>query len=129
MLEILALQVIAAILGTLSIGGADWLYHRGRIRQPLHSLWVASSSTAICLPLDHRGIPGRRRNQLGIGRHVWSDDVPLDVSQPAEGPPCAKASVRTGNLGLIEQAGPAVVKRQRLTLGFVACRLRCRRWR
>ena len=51
MLEILALQVIAAILGTLSIGGADWLYHRGRIRQPLHSLWVASSSTAICLPL------------------------------------------------------------------------------
>jgi hypothetical protein len=51
MLEILALQVIAAILGTLSIGGADWLYHRGRIRQPLHSLWVSSSSTAICLPL------------------------------------------------------------------------------
>jgi hypothetical protein len=51
MLEILAFQVIAAILGTLSIGGADWLYHRGRIRQPLHSLWVSSSSTAICLPL------------------------------------------------------------------------------
>ena len=51
MLEILALQVIAATLGTLSIGGADWLYHRGRIGRPLHSLWVASSSTAICLPL------------------------------------------------------------------------------
>jgi len=51
MLEILTLQVIAAILGTLSIGGADWLHHRGRIRRPLHSLWVASSSTAICLPL------------------------------------------------------------------------------
>ena len=51
MLEILALQVIAATLGTLSIGGADWLYHRGRIRQPLHALWVSSSSTAICLPL------------------------------------------------------------------------------
>lgn len=51
MLEILAFQVIAATLGTLSIGGADWLYHRGRIRQPVHSLWVASSSTAICLPL------------------------------------------------------------------------------
>ena len=49
--EILALQVIAAILGTLSIGGADWLYHRGRIGQPLHSLWVSFSSTAICLPL------------------------------------------------------------------------------
>lgn len=51
MLEILTLQVIAATLGTLSIGAADWLYHRGRIRRPLHSLWVASSSTAIYLPL------------------------------------------------------------------------------
>jgi hypothetical protein len=51
MLEILTLQVIAAILGTLSIGGADWLYHRGRIRQSLHALWVSSSSAAICLPL------------------------------------------------------------------------------
>jgi len=51
MLEILAFQVIAAIVGTLSIGGADWLYHRARIRQTLHALWVSSSSTAICLPL------------------------------------------------------------------------------
>jgi len=51
LLEILALQVIAATLGTLSIGVADWLHHRGRVRQPLHALWVASSSTAICLPL------------------------------------------------------------------------------
>jgi len=51
MLEILTLQVIAATLGTLSIGAADWLYHRERIRRPLHSLWVSSSSTAICLPL------------------------------------------------------------------------------
>jgi hypothetical protein len=51
MLEILTLQVIVAILGTGSIGAADSLYHRGRIRQPLHSLWVASSSTAICLPI------------------------------------------------------------------------------
>jgi hypothetical protein len=51
LLEILTLQVIAATLGTLSIGGADWLFLRGRIRQPLHALWVSSSSTAICLPL------------------------------------------------------------------------------
>lgn len=51
MLEILALQVITAILGTISIGAADWLYNRGRIRQRLHSFWVASSSTAICLPV------------------------------------------------------------------------------
>ena len=51
MLEILTLQVIAATLGTLSIGVADWLHQHGRIRQRLHSLWVSSSSTAICLPL------------------------------------------------------------------------------
>ena len=51
MLEILTLQVITAISGTISIGAADWLYHRGRLRQRLHSLWVASSSAAICLPL------------------------------------------------------------------------------
>ena len=50
-LEILTLQVIAATLGTLSIGVADWLHQRGRIRQRLHSFWVSSSSTAICLPL------------------------------------------------------------------------------
>ena len=51
MLEILTLQVIAATVGTLSIGVADWLYQHERIRQPLHSLWVSASSTAICLPL------------------------------------------------------------------------------
>ena len=51
MLEILTLQVIAATLGTLSIGVADWLHQRGRIRQRLHSFWVSSSSTAISLPL------------------------------------------------------------------------------
>ena len=51
MLEILVLQVIAATLGTLSIGVADWLYQQGRIRQPLHAVWVSSSSAAICLPL------------------------------------------------------------------------------
>ena len=50
-LEILTLQVIAATLGTLSIGAADWLYHRRRIQRPLHSLWVSSCSTAIYLPL------------------------------------------------------------------------------
>jgi hypothetical protein len=50
-LAILAVQVIGAILGTLSIGGADWLYHRARIGQPLHAFWVSSSSAAIPLPL------------------------------------------------------------------------------
>jgi len=51
MLEILTLQVIAATIGTLSIGIADWLYQHERIRQPLHSLLISAASTAICLPL------------------------------------------------------------------------------
>jgi hypothetical protein len=67
LLEILALQVIAATLGTLSIGGADWLYHRGRIGRPLHSLWVSSSSTAICLPL----LTWTINVFLGVGVTSW----------------------------------------------------------
>jgi hypothetical protein len=51
MLEIFVVQVVTAILGTASIGVADWLYHGGRIRQRLHSLWVSCSIAAICLPL------------------------------------------------------------------------------
>ena len=51
MLRILTYQVIAVSLGSVSIGAADWLYQRGRIRQTLHDLWVSASSTAICLPL------------------------------------------------------------------------------
>ena len=67
MLETLALQVIAAILGTLSIGGADWLYYRGRIRQPVHALWVSSSSAAICLPL----VAWTSMVFLGVGVISW----------------------------------------------------------
>lgn len=51
MFGILILQVIIAIIGTISIGAADWLYYRGRIRQRVHSFWVSASSTAICLPI------------------------------------------------------------------------------
>ena len=51
MLRVLTYQVIAVSLGSASIGAADWLYHRGRIRQRLHDLWVSASSTAVCLPL------------------------------------------------------------------------------
>jgi hypothetical protein len=51
MLEFLTLQVFANILGIASIGAADWLYIRGRLRRRLYSLWVAFSSTAICLPV------------------------------------------------------------------------------
>jgi hypothetical protein len=51
MLRVLTYQVIAVSLGSVSIGAADWLYHRERIRQRLHDLWVSASSTAICMPL------------------------------------------------------------------------------
>ena len=51
MLRIFIVQVTAAILGTMSIGAADWLYNTDRIRQGLHSVWVSCSMTAICLPV------------------------------------------------------------------------------
>jgi hypothetical protein len=66
-LKILALQVIAGVLGTLSIGGADWLYHRARIGQPLHALWVSSSSAVICLPL----LTWTINVFLGVGLISW----------------------------------------------------------
>jgi hypothetical protein len=67
MLEILTIQVIAAILGTASIGAADWLYHRGRMRQLFHSLWVSSSSTAIFLPI----LTWTANMFLGVGVVSW----------------------------------------------------------
>jgi hypothetical protein len=63
MLRILTIQVIAVSLGSASIGAADWLYHRGRIRQRLHDLWVSATSTAICFPL----LIGITAIFLGIG--------------------------------------------------------------
>ena len=51
MLEILTYQVIAAGVGAASIGTADWLFRRERIRQRPHDLWVSASSTATCSPL------------------------------------------------------------------------------
>ena len=51
LLEIFIAQVTVAITGTLSIGIADWVYHRGRIHQVLHSVWVSCSITVICLPV------------------------------------------------------------------------------
>ena len=51
MLEILTYQVITAGVGAASIGTADWLFRRERIRQRPHDLWVSASSTATCSPL------------------------------------------------------------------------------
>lgn len=49
--EILAIQMVALLAAMLSIGAADFVYHSGRIAQPLHSLWVAVSIVAMCLPI------------------------------------------------------------------------------
>ena len=49
--EILAIQMAALLVAMLSIGAADFVYHGGRIAQPSHSLWVASSIVAMCLPI------------------------------------------------------------------------------
>jgi hypothetical protein len=51
LLEMFITQVTVAVLGTLSIGIADWLYHGGRIHCVLHSVWVSCSITVICLPV------------------------------------------------------------------------------
>jgi hypothetical protein len=51
LLEIFITQFAAAALGAVSVGAADWLYHRGRIRQALHSIWISCSITVICLPV------------------------------------------------------------------------------
>jgi hypothetical protein len=51
LLQVFIAQVIAAVLGTVSIAAADWSYHTGHIRQALHSAWVSCSVTAICLPI------------------------------------------------------------------------------
>jgi hypothetical protein len=51
LLEIFIAQFAVAVLGALSIGTADWLYHGGRIHQVLHSVWVSCSITVVCLPV------------------------------------------------------------------------------
>jgi hypothetical protein len=49
--EILAVEMAALLLAVLSIGAADLVYDRGWITQPIHSLWVSSSISAMCLPI------------------------------------------------------------------------------
>ena len=51
LLEIFITQLTAAALGAVSVGAADRLYHGGRIRQVMHSVWVSCSITVICLPV------------------------------------------------------------------------------
>jgi hypothetical protein len=51
LLEIFLVQVIAAVMRTVSIAAADGLYHGDHIRQNLHSVWVSSSITVIRFPV------------------------------------------------------------------------------
>jgi hypothetical protein len=51
MVQVFLVQFLAAALGAASTATADWLYHSGRIRQRLHSLWVSASIAVICLPV------------------------------------------------------------------------------
>jgi hypothetical protein len=88
MLEILTYQVIAAGLGVASIGTADWLYDRGRIRQRPHDLWVDCFEHDDLLAfayLDHRCVPRHWFVQCGVNRRDCNDNVPLDIPEPAKG--------------------------------------------
>jgi len=133
-LAILAVQVIGAILGTLSIGGADWLYHRARIGQPLHAFWVSSSSAAIPLPL----LTWTINVFLGVGWISWvlastlGGIMFLWMSRNLLKAPRAKVSARICRVALTNRADPSVVKHQRLVRDFVVRRLTClrpaRRW-
>jgi uncharacterized membrane protein len=49
--EILGVEMAALLLAMLSIAAADFIYHSGRIAQPLHSFWVSVSIVAMCLPI------------------------------------------------------------------------------
>ncbi len=51
MVTTFVIQLLAAALGALSIAGADWSYHGGRIGRRLHAFWVSLSIAAICLPI------------------------------------------------------------------------------
>jgi hypothetical protein len=50
-MEVFLVQLLVAALGAASIAIADWSYHGGRVRQRVHSFWVAGSIVAICLPV------------------------------------------------------------------------------
>src|SRR5438132_10886584 len=51
MVKIFLIQFLAAALGAVSTAVADRLYHRARVGQRLHALWVSASIAVICLPV------------------------------------------------------------------------------
>jgi hypothetical protein len=40
--DILPTEIVTLLIGMVSIGAADLVYHNGTINQRLHSLWVAA---------------------------------------------------------------------------------------
>jgi hypothetical protein len=51
MMEIFLVQFLAAGLGAASTALADYSYRTARINQRAHSLWIATSTAVICLPV------------------------------------------------------------------------------
>lgn len=49
--DILPTEIVTLLIGMVSIGAADLIYHNGIMNQRLHSLWVSVSITAMCLPI------------------------------------------------------------------------------
>jgi hypothetical protein len=49
--DILPTEIVTLLVGMISIGAADLIYHHRTINQRLHSLWVSVSITVMCLPI------------------------------------------------------------------------------
>ncbi len=70
--DILPTEIVTLLIGMISIGAADLVYHSGTINQRFHSLWVSVSITVMCLPiLDWAaivfvGAGGLSRGVIGI---------------------------------------------------------------
>jgi hypothetical protein len=58
----------ALVLAFVSIAAADSVYHAGRTTQRCHSLWVALSIAAMCLPI----LGWMTGVFLGPGAPAWS---------------------------------------------------------
>jgi hypothetical protein len=117
MLDIFLVQFAAAALGAASTGLADWLYHSSRIRQGLHSFWVAASIAVICLPI-----------------FVWTSAVFLGIGTPSQlvagslvsiiffwvhqklrkVPPLQKCRAQSAPVAPLERDSPPRVKAQQL---------------
>ena len=87
--ESLVLAVAGGALGVgIAVAGSRLLLHMA----------TRGGDPLTLAHLDDQRIPGGRMDQLGVGQHIWWGNVPLDVPQPAEGPPGQKS--RSGDAAL-----------------------------